>query len=316
MIKSNIQRKRRRKKYLFPKIALLSLVLFILYSFLPFGSATQENPPNRTFSTIGQSSNDQYPILSENPPSNLANFPAFSLPLPVTELTDTRYLELVNRTFSMQDPTPSYRLVLAWPDMAVRATDILLHETAFSAIHALYQAAGRAGITNLFIASGYRSMDEQRELYENATNRSYVMPAGHSEHQLGLAADILASGRYHTGGMRGSTEARWLAENAAEFGLILRYPSHKQDITEVAYEPWHFRYVGRIHAFVMGQHDFVLEEYIQFLQEIDGYQTTFESKTYYILYQRAENGILWVPEHLEFNLSRTNTGGYIITAWR
>jgi len=141
------------------------------------------------------------------------------------------------------------------------------------------------------------------------------MTPGHSEHQLGLAADILTSSHnFQT--LRGTPEAQWLAQNAPQFGLILRYPYDKQEITGVAYEPWHLRYVGRIHAWYMGEHNFVLEEYIEYLQEHGGYQTQFSGRTYYVLYQRPENGMILLPEDLDFWVSSANTGGYIVTAWR
>jgi len=237
--------------------------------------------------------------------------------IPITEIRDTRYLQLVNRNYSIKSPINTERLISAWPDIQVRATDIKLHESAFNAMRDLYQSAEQnAAIRSLFIASGYRTEQEQRDLYENAADASYVMPPGHSEHQLGLAADILALGSSETGGMRGSDEAAWLAENASEYGLILRYPEHKQHITEVPYEPWHFRYVGHVHAWIMKQHDFVLEEYIDFLQTEEVYHTVFNGMDYYILFQRPENDRIFVPEGLDMSISGSNTGGYIITMWR
>ena len=141
------------------------------------------------------------------------------------------------------------------------------------------------------------------------------MTPGHSEHQLGLAADILTSS-YGFQDIRGTLEAQWLANNAPQFGLILRYPYDKQDITGVAYEPWHFRYVGRVHAWYMAKHNFVLEEYIEYLQEHGGYQVELEGRIYYVLYQRSKNGIIFVPDSLNFWVSSANTGGYVVTTWR
>ena len=309
MIHMNTRRRRKKKKRLTP-VLFFALLFFGVYLLWPSGGADSQALPSRPGEN-GQ----QISLLSRQVAPQPSGPPGFPVQLPLSEIIDTQYLKLVNRELAVHTPVDPARLVGAWPDMAVRATDILLHETAQQAIFALYQAAGQAGINNLFIASGYRSAQEQRGLYENATNRFYVLPPGHSEHQLGLAADILASGLYHTGGMRGSNEARFLAENAPRFGLVLRYPQHKQDITGVAYEPWHFRYVGRIHAHIMGQYDFVLEEYIPFLQGQGSYQTVWEGRSYTILYQRPENGMIFVPEGQNFWLSSTNTGGYILTAW-
>ena len=246
--------------------------------------------------------------------ATLVDFPYAIMALPVAEVTDTQYLKLVNREHALQNALGEADLVNVWPDLPARTSYVTLRETAQRAMVELFAAAGRADVRGLFIASGFRSFEEQRELYQNAADRSYILPPGHSEHQLGLAADILASD--HTDGMANTPEARWLAQNAPQFGLILRYPYEKQEVTGVAYEPWHFRYVGRVHAWIMGRYDFVLEEYIAFLQEQALYQTSFDGRTYYILYQRPQNGMISVPEELEFNVSTANTGGFIVTAWR
>lgn len=64
---------------------------------------------------------------------------------------------------------------------------------------------------------------------------------GYSEHQTGLAVDINADGVNSTG----DQVYKWLKKNAWQYGFILRYPSDKEDLTGTAYEPWHYRYVGR-----------------------------------------------------------------------
>ena len=59
---------------------------------------------------------------------------------------------------------------------------------------------------------------------------------------------------------------RWLQENAADYGFILRYPKDKQSITKIIYEPWHYRYVGVKHATAMNELDMCMEEYIEYLK--------------------------------------------------
>ncbi|MCL2828910.1 MAG: M15 family metallopeptidase [Oscillospiraceae bacterium] len=305
---------RKKRRTLLPKVLVVAALLFCGYAFWLLGNGEAQSLP--VFSNL---SNERTTSAARDRGDSAApppGFPAFTVPIPVAEITDTQYLKLVNRERALSAPVNQGRLVTVWPGVPARDAEVMLHETARQAIQSLNEAAGRAGINNLFIASGFRNEAEQSQLYQNAVDRAYVLPPGHSEHQLGLAADILASGIYNNGGMRSSQEARWLAENAPQFGLILRYPEDKQEITGVAYEPWHFRYVGRVHAHVMGQRGFVLEEYIAYLQETGGFQTTFDGKTYYVLYQRPENGMIFVPEEMAFQISGANTGGYIVTAWR
>ena len=54
----------------------------------------------------------------------------------------------------------------------------------------------------------------------------------------------------------------WLAENAHEYGFILRYPQGKEDLTGISYEPWHYRYVGIEVAQAIYQQCVCLEEYV------------------------------------------------------
>ena len=231
----------------------------------------------------------------------------------VTDVEDTQYLKLVNRDFAVTTSVCHSRLTAAWPTMAAASAYVMLHETAFYALWELFSHVEGTGLGGMFIASGYRNYDEQTRLYENALDQAYVSPPGHSEHHLGLAVDILRSGGLS---MRDSEEARWLRENAPRFGLILRYPEHKQDITGVPYEPWHFRYVGRVHAWYMEKQDFVLEEYIVYLRNNGVLRTEFDGKTYYIFYQLPQNDMIFVPEDLNYLISSANTGGFIVTAWR
>ena len=58
-------------------------------------------------------------------------------------------------------------------------------------------------------------------------------------------------------------ETRWLHSHAWEYGFILRYPKDKEDITGIAYEAWHYRYVGKEAAAYLHQTDLTLEEYLQ-----------------------------------------------------
>jgi len=298
----------RRKK---PKRLLSAVLIFAILAVGAYVFATAINGDGGPILVESASSR---PRTEDASSAASASFPHFTREVHISEIADTQYLKLVNRDRAVANPVSHTHLTTVWPDMPARTSYVKLHETAFLAMRELFAAAQNANIGSLFIASGYRSQEEQSNLYTNAVDKAYVMPPGHSEHQLGLAADILSGD--DTSGMRGSEEARWLAANAPAFGLILRYPEDKQEITGVAYEPWHFRYVGRIHAHYMEQHNFVLEEYIEYLRTQGGFQREFAGRSYYVLYQRPENGIILVPEQLDFRVSSTNTGGYVVTAWR
>ena len=59
--------------------------------------------------------------------------------------------------------------------------------------------------------------------------------------------------------------AKWLANNAHRFGFILRYQQNKESITGYNFEPWHFRYVGKVHAGFIYENGLTLEEYLALL---------------------------------------------------
>ncbi|MDR0284671.1 MAG: M15 family metallopeptidase, partial [Propionibacteriaceae bacterium] len=128
--------------------------------------------------------------------------------------------------------------------------------------------------------------------------------------ETGLAADIMATGISQTD-LAASPEGRWLAANAWRFGLILRYPAGKESVTGIAYEPWHFRYVGQPHASYCHAHGLTLEEYIDFLHQWGGYETTVDGTAYKVRYERDDAP----PAGDRTTVSADNTGGYIVTTW-
>ncbi|MGB9035435.1 MAG: M15 family metallopeptidase [Paeniglutamicibacter sp.] len=127
-----------------------------------------------------------------------------------------------------------------------------LRKDAATALESLLKAA-RKDSQSLAVLSAYRSYDRQLSLFngykarygtEYATRLS--APAGTSEHQIGLAADIgLSSGYCNLKACFGDTAGgKWLAANAADFGFIVRYPADGEKVTGYKYEPWHLRYIG------------------------------------------------------------------------
>lgn len=134
------------------------------------------------------------------------------------------------------------------------------------AIEDLFRSAEQEGI-KLLGMSAYRSYDTQRSIYYNRIRSvgkkeadRYVAKPGKSEHQTGLAIDITNEDRWF---VKSTEEAQWLAENAHKFGFILRYPENKEDITGVAYEPWHIRYVGKETAKEIYEDQITFEDFIE-----------------------------------------------------
>ncbi len=150
-------------------------------------------------------------------------------------------------------------------------------ERIYSSLTKMLSDAGEQGY-QFWIASAYRSKEKQQSLinedvsrgmrnglsHRQALEQTYqeTMPAGYSEHQTGLALDILCSGNTKMDISQIEEPGnRWLRENCSRYGFILRYPENKSAITGVSFEPWHFRYVGKEAAEYMQKEGITLEEF-------------------------------------------------------
>ena len=145
---------------------------------------------------------------------------------------------------SMEDS----RFILSQPD-------IQLDRTAAEAFNRLCHQAQRDGIGSIVVSSGYRDHELQKKIYKEQYGVYVAMP-GHSEHETGLAVDIRSTDlEYNT------VVHQYFAEHCYKYGFILRYPLNKIHYTMIPSEPWHFRYVGEEAAGFMHDHDWCLEEY-------------------------------------------------------
>lgn len=152
-------------------------------------------------------------------------------------------------------------------------------ERCYPDLQAMMDACRAAGNSPV-ICSSYRSYEKQQSLYQNKVNRlaaqgysqekareeaaKAVALPGTSEHQLGLAVDIVDIANQNLDSSQEDTAVQqWLMEHSWEYGFILRYPNDKSDITGIIYEPWHYRYVGKDAAAEIYQQGLCLEEYLE-----------------------------------------------------
>jgi len=141
----------------------------------------------------------------------------------------------------------------------------LLTRDAKLAFEEMCEAAKNDGI-KIYSGSAYRSYSYQNTLYNNRVYSDGVeyanktaAKAGYSEHQLGLALDVLNGIWQYVDAE--DAEFEWLMENSYKYGFILRYPKNKEKITGYAYEPWHFRYLTVEVATELHEKNITLEEY-------------------------------------------------------
>ena len=188
-----------------------------------------------------------------------------------------------DRTYVLEDPSNTALLIkkgfsiskdyvpenLVEVNIPTATTNNKMRSDAAKALETMYEDAKKEGLT-LAVNSAYRSYEEQQKIYDEyfriydeVTAASLVAVPGTSEHQLGLSVDLTSQsvidGQY---GVFGSTpEYQWVIKNAYKYGFILRYPSDKIDITGIANEPWHYRYVGVKLATKLYEEGLTLEEY-------------------------------------------------------
>jgi len=163
--------------------------------------------------------------------------------------------------------------------LAELRNDQAVDERCFDSLQAMMEDCRAAGL-NPLICSSFRSMETQERLYwakvdefleqgysqrkaEEEAGKIVAVP-GTSEHQLGLAVDIVDARHQILDESQERTKVqRWLIEHCWEYGFILRYPNEKSEITGIIYEPWHYRYVGRETAKEITEQGVCLEEYLE-----------------------------------------------------
>lgn len=158
--------------------------------------------------------------------------------------------------------------------------DRLFDARAVEDLNRMLKGAADAGLP-LYLVSTYRSVERQTALYRRKVNyylgqgytqelaeqqaARWVAAPGTSEHNLGLAADIVSADWYQnnddlTGAFEETPEFAWLSQHCVEYGFVLRYPADKTALTGVEYEPWHYRYVGVEAARYLTENGLCLEE--------------------------------------------------------
>lgn len=192
------------------------------------------------------------------------------IPEPIVDKNDS-LLVLVNRDHPIAEDA-SYTLV---PFETVYQVD----ERMFKPLTKMLADAKKEG-HELVVCSAWRERALQEKLYANKVDEylSYgyswgeseelaafwVAKPGTSEHEIGLAVDIVAKDYQHLDHSQADTEEQqWLMQHCHEYGFILRYPEDKQDVTHIGYEPWHYRYVGKAAAKAIMTSGLCLEEYIE-----------------------------------------------------
>lgn len=255
--------KRKGRKIVFFVLAVLSAVLIIgagVFVYINFGDYFEFDKFGKTAEEFSSSESEPEPVIPEEsePGSVIPEEPeepeepvveepiAEENPIP----RDEWFMILVNKENPLSE---DFSIETVTVDAKGHTVDARIAEDLSAMI-----SAGEAEGLDFVIQTAFRTYAKQKEFFE--AGKTGAAP-GTSEHNSGLAVDIGCA----RGEFEGSAEESWLLEHAHEYGFILRYPADKVDITGFAYEPWHFRYVGKEQAAIIKESGLCLEEYL--LQE-------------------------------------------------
>lgn len=215
------------------------------------------------------------------------------------------HLIVVNRDIPLMQ-SPSELVPIASPLLTTEREHLVVPHV-HDALQQLLEDASAEGIEGFTLSSAYRTSKEQQALYKRY-GADYALPATYSEHETGLAIDVGTI----AGNMDTNPTGEWFITHAPRYGFILRYPADKVDVTQIAYEPWHYRYVGLPHSVMMTEKNLALEEYIRFIQNKSPYKVKQYGESYIIYYVDANADSFNIQGNV-IDISGDNTQGFIVT---
>lgn len=334
--------RRRRRRPPNPGVILITLIFAVVFGVCIYLLVSGRNKPDQDLLSSGLETTENAQGENAAGKENLEQILTLS-----EEDIHTGALILVNYAYPYTFPAEAEAEITPVTTLKndkyyVRDNTSKLRSSTIEKFNILTEAYFAAtGFSSMQVNSGYRSYQEQVDLYADyaATNgeeyaKAYVANPGYSEHHTGLAMDlnvyVPGEGTYY---VESYEPCAWFRENCEDYGFILRYPEEKVYITGINYESWHYRYVGTPHARIMEERDLCLEEYIDFLKSYTyegtrllynqeagtsaplGPEETFDNGIL-IYYVEAEKGDTQckIPAGCTYTVSGNNVDGFIITA--
>ena len=247
-------------KTIFAWAGIVLIALLIILYFVFFGGKDGDVAPGISGSVPSSTSQP----ADSTPPDASSAAPVETIP------RDEWYMVLANRSSVL----PGDFTVAATATVGEAVIDARIAE----ALRQMVNDAAATGV-KLKPTNGYRSIARQQELWDarvktlmegglsqaDAETKAidYTSAPGTSDHNTGLGLDIVSEDHpAKDAGFAETAAAQWLAEHAADYGFILRYPSDKTEATGMDYEPWHYRYVGSEQAHKIKESGLCLEEYL------------------------------------------------------
>ncbi len=205
---------------------------------------------------------------------------------------------------------------------AVMDNEVKARNMAAVSLNTMLKAfSEETGHTDIRVDKAYRSVAEQESIYENAPDTA--SKPGFSDYHTGYSIDLnVVDESGNALDFDGEGDYAWFKENCHKYGFIVRCPEGKDEFTGLGYRPWHFRYVGKVHAAYISENGLCLEEYAEKLKSYpyDGNHLKAkdaDGKNYEIYYFASDNETTMtsvpIPSGYEYEVSGNNTDGFIIT---
>ena len=278
-------RRRRKRKKTYP-LVVLPLCLGLLFGTRYMGSVIFAEQPQRTSSVV-EVKGEAMPLFNVDAKTPTNNGVGATPPKEATGNID------IPEVSPNGTPAPVSTEEIPWNLTLVNGKNALpadfvpevgavgghsVDSRIVDSLNEMLNAAKAQGLSPI-ICSSYRTIERQTTLFENQVQRhigttnsraeaealaaTAVAYPGTSEHNLGLAVDIVAlSNQMLNDAQADTAESIWLHANCYKYGFILRYEEDKQDLTGVIYEPWHYRYVGVEVATEITERGICFEEYM------------------------------------------------------
>ena len=189
----------------------------------------------------------------------------YSNDLILTDEESNKTDAIVNKYYQLEEDFEPNNLTPIDSKYARNDSQLLQKE----ATEAFNQMCSDAKLENISLYSGsaYRSYEYQNTIYNDYIKKdgltaaeTYSARPGYSEHQLGLAVDIMNGNWSYVS--KDNIEYSWLITNSYKYGFILRYPENKEYITGYMFEPWHYRYLGKELATRVYNSGLTYDEYV------------------------------------------------------
>lgn len=170
--------------------------------------------------------------------------------------------------------------------------------------------------TDIMIVGGYRSKETQSELYDS---KKTMLPGGYSDYHTARSFDLViypdgTSSNYYAA----TGDYAWIAENASDYGFILRYPDGKTDQTGISPRAYTFRYVGVPHASYIYNNDICLEEYLELVKNYTADDPLIVDtisggwNIFYVASDGSGSTQIAIPQGATYTVSGDNIGGFIV----